>query len=458
METNNATCWVVADPGWGSAVVAAQFAALRGARVRVCAQADSLPQEVLAGKGTVIAMTAAALRRCDWRLLKRCVEAGATVHVSRFEQALEHSLQPFVDGRFRIESRTDIRSFRLCDAATLPQALRGEELPAGGAAAVAVGLNGHCRTLMAAEQGGSRAPALFRLECGAGAVIYDPNSGADETGNPIVERLATPRGILAGTGALVAANLANQRRWQAPTSFNITIDDRPANFDYLGPFRLKALLEHFNAHYPGVHLDLAWTPEHVHVSRRYVDLVRRCGGGFVWHGFHRHVDHRTLADPANELRRGQALVEEIARRFRVQFQKVMVFPYERTSWDLLARLEKAGFIAVTECAAARPEAELGVPPFMRRSIPTHFVPGLGIPVLRRYPVAALNRSTLLALAALGHPIIAMAHPLDLALRRFALGQGPGRALGHFERLLEFASHKGLRPASLEEIASGLPQA
>lgn len=459
METKRPTCWVIADRGWGRAVAPAQFATLRAIRIRVCAEADALPEEALAGEGNIIAMTAAALRRCDGQSLKRCVEAGAIVHLSRMEEGLEHSLRPFAEDRFRLERRTDVRSYRFGDDHLLPHALRGEELEAHNATLVALGLNGSCRKMAtAAGPGEAAAPALFSLKVGKGVVIYDPNSASDKGDDPIVQRLTTACGLIENTGALVAANLAAGAQWQAPPSFNIVIDDRPANFDYLGPLRLRRLLERLSARCPGIHLDLAWTPQQGHVSRRYVELVRRYGGGFVWHGFYRHVDHRTLGNPLAELSRGEESVSDLARRYGVRFQRVMVFPYERTSWDLLARIEQAGFVGVTECAAARAAAEAGMPPFMRGSTATHFVPGIGIPILRRYPASALDRPLMLALATLGHPIIALAHPLDLALRRFALRQGPGRALEHFERLLEFATLKALRAASLEEIVSSLSRA
>ena len=53
------------------------------------------------------------------------------------------------------------------------------------------------------------------------------------------------------------------------------------------------------------------------------------------------------------------------------------------------------------------------------------------------------------------PIIALAHPNDLGVQRFrptreAMGQS------YFDRVLEFAREKSLRPMSLENIAREMP--
>ncbi len=63
---------------------------------------------------------------------------------------------------------------------------------------------------------------------------------------------------------------------------------------------------------------------------------------------------------------------------------------------------------------------------------------------------------MLALATLGMPVIAMAHPRDLSLRRFT--RGDRSAMSYFDSVLTFAAEKSLRPMSLEEIATEVPTA
>jgi hypothetical protein len=73
-------------------------------------------------------------------------------------------------------------------------------------------------------------------------------------------------------------------------------------------------------------------------------------------------------------------------------------------------------------------------------------------ILKRYPVAALMRSRMLALATLGLPIIAAAHPRDVSLRRLPLPRGGDGSFSHFDQVLGFAAEKQLQSASLERIA------
>jgi hypothetical protein len=71
--------------------------------------------------------------------------------------------------------------------------------------------------------------------------------------------------------------------------------------------------------------------------------------------------------------------------------------------------------------------------------------------LRRFPASFLNYDQMLALAALGLPIVLTVHPEDLRFRNFGLWNSP-RWLNHCDGVLRFAAAKGLRPLSLEQIA------
>ena len=77
-------------------------------------------------------------------------------------------------------------------------------------------------------------------------------------------------------------------------------------------------------------------------------------------------------------------------------------------------------------------------------------------VIYRDAIEVLTRDRMLALAALGMPIVALAHPRDLSLRRFQRGD-PGD-VSYFDSVLTFAAEKSLRPMPLELIAAEVPPA
>jgi len=54
------------------------------------------------------------------------------------------------------------------------------------------------------------------------------------------------------------------------------------------------------------------------------------------------------------------------------------------------------------------------------------------------------------------PVVAIAHPRDLSLRRFH--RGDQFAMSYFDSVLRFAAEKSLRPMSLEDIAAEVPAA
>ena len=62
---------------------------------------------------------------------------------------------------------------------------------------------------------------------------------------------------------------------------------------------------------------------------------------------------------------------------------------------------------------------------------------------------------MIALASLGMPILAFAHPKDVRLRRLSRFIERGGTFSHFDEVLDFASAKGLAGRSLEGVAREL---
>jgi hypothetical protein len=62
---------------------------------------------------------------------------------------------------------------------------------------------------------------------------------------------------------------------------------------------------------------------------------------------------------------------------------------------------------------------------------------------------------MLAIAAMGMPILAFAHPKDVRLRRLSRFVERGGTYAHFDEVLDFAAAKNLPGRSLEEIARAL---
>jgi hypothetical protein len=233
--------------------------------------------------------------------------------------------------------------------------------------------------------------------------------------------------------------------------FNLVIDDRPANLDYLSTARLRAFMRHLNNQFFGIHVDFGWTPDQLCPSRRYIEILKEYHCGFVWHGLLHHVDHRTITDPDSALSMGRHLVETICRRYQVRFQPVMIFPFERDTPGAVDLLRRAGFLAMAETPPLAPNDDNpatggATADGAADRADDNFM------ILKRYPVGALTRTRMLALATLGLPIIAAAHPRDVSLRRLPLRRGGDGSFAHFDHVLGFATEKQLQPASLEQIA------
>jgi hypothetical protein len=130
----------------------------------------------------------------------------------------------------------------------------------------------------------------------------------------------------------------------------------------------------------------------------------------------------------------------------------MVFPFEKSTLALLRLLADSGFAATVESVDESAERYQDVPSYIRFSTSVR-TPGDPLPVLHRYPCKSLTRSRLLALATLGNPIIAAAHPGNISLGRLSGLVSRRGTFSHFDTVLNFAATKHLRASSLEQIAT-----
>ena len=295
--------------------------------------------------------------------------------------------------------------------------------------------------------------AIFALRYGSGCVIYDlhtqDDTGADAS---IVARLARREVLHRDIGALVAANRAAGMEPAELPPFDLTIDDRPVNFDHFNVAPLSALLRHIDHLCPGTHTDFAWTPRHTSPCRGYLEAMKEFSTGFVWHGLYRHVDHRLISHPAAELTEGTRMIRQIERRFGIRFQPIMIFPFERSTPKQFPLLVQAGFLAVVEEPRHPSSSDPNLLGYLGDSLPARVDATSGFTVLYRYLAASLTRERMLAMAALGLPIIAVAHPDEVGLKRLSRFWDRGGDISHFDEVLKFASSKGLPPRSLEDIA------
>lgn len=378
--------------------------------------------------------------------LKTRVTEGATLHV-RGGAGLGQPwpFAPFADGQLMVSRTIIAAGYRLTDHPRLPVLLRNEERVAAFRTPVALDPPIVAEPLLLARGAdGIERPTIFLVRTGNGVVIYDLAPDAPADNRTTLAMLEDPAGLPAAPGALAAANIA----WglgAAESHFNLVIDDRPANFDYFNCSRMFAFLRHLEDNFPGTHVDFAWTPDQSHPSHRYVAAMKSFRAGFVWHGLRRHVDHRPIADLSAEFGAGRYLVEQVSSAYGVRFQPVMIFPFERDTPRCVEFLQDQGFVAKAQTPAehAAEASEQPAPETAR----DRFV------VLERFPMRRLTRDRMLALAVLGLPIIAAAHPPDIGLVRLVSLRPQARgSFAHFDPVLRFAAEKHLQPASLEELA------
>lgn len=424
-----------------------------------CKGPDTLPGHL--PQPSMIAISTSRLLELSERQschLANLVGEGATLYVRGIDQRCAAlNLMPFASVELAIAPERRAVGYRFTANPMLPAVLADEEMVGG--LFDAPGVERHFKTateelLTVRHVDGVERAAIFALRHGNGCVIYDLHP-EDETGAdaPLVARLALREVRHQYVGALVAANRAAGIEPARLPPFNLVVDDRPVNFDHFNAAPLSALLRHIDHLCPGAHTDFAWTPCHTNPCRSYLEAMKEFSTGFVWHGLCRHVDHRLIPRPAAELAEGQRMVERIERRFGVRLQPIMIFPFERSAPHQFPLLAHAGFLASVEEPRRPSCSDPHLPGYFADSLPAHADPSSGFTILHRYPAASLTRERMLAMAALGLPIIAVAHPNGVGLKRLSRFWVRGGEVSHFDEVLKFASSKGLPSRSLEDIAA-----
>ena len=385
--------------------------------------------------------------------LAALVLAGATLYVRGIDDdSTTLTQEPFSGASIPAARKRPACAYLFSASRKVPSVFRGEIVNFLSEVRGAEGLSQRADIQLSVRHlDGVERALIFSFPHGQGQVVYDLHEHWEGSEDPIIARLGDPRIRPGELGPLMVMNQVCGMTGNRLSQFNLTIDDRPANYDYFNITALKSLLSHIAETCPGAHTDFAWTPSYSHPLRSYIDEIKRASGGFVWHGFVRHVDHAAIADSERDLVQGRRAVAEIERRFKVHLQPIMIFPFERYLPSQLGLLRRHRFLASVEvprCASANDVT----PRHLRCSLPCRRDGEFGFAVLSRYPAASLTRDRLLAMGALGLPIIAFAHPDELGLKRLNTLQNRVSRSLVFDEILGFARSKGLPSASLEEIA------
>lgn len=448
-------CWLIGDGRGRFPTLAAQFARLRGFTANHCPTAEGLLPPVSPAAGHFIATSFATLARMsnrDRETLRSLVSGGAVLYLrGDGEEGARYSLAPIVEGSFVVSPLGCADSCRFTRHPMVSRVLHDEEGVFGLPIHAASELSGAAEPLMlACGRDGSRLPVIFAYRTGKGAVMCDLQPDEPGADSPIVWRLADPVQRCANIGALIAADHAGGRDASAAVAVNFIIDDVPLPYDFFNEPILEGFLEHLNARLPGAHLDCAWIPQSQLTSRRYVEILKRHGVGFLWHGLWRHIDHRGLEDPAADFAEGKRAVERICSRYGVSLQPVLVFPMERADTLCERVVLENHFLAGTE-QPHEDDPDSESPMYLRYSTAFN-VHESGMRFLHRYESKFLTRDRMLAMAALGAPILAFGHPKDVGLKRLSRFMDRGGSFSHFDHILDFAAAKGLAPRSIGEIA------
>src|SRR5579871_2981378 len=368
------TVWIIADSRVAELpLIGMQYARLMGLGARAFDAARSslgdyvvpAPRLILAGYRTL-----AALDQSSRRLLNILVRRGATLYVrGGFTPGARCTLGPFADLGFRCEPSRDSSGWRLTEDPLVPAVLANEEVRGEFCLPALAEPDGEARPLAVANRkDGSSGAFIFALACGAGVTICDLQAdrpvGAAQA--PLLMRLVRGAERGAEIGGLLAARVAARKDQLYRPALNLSIDDRPANHDYFTSGRLQRWLEHANRLMPGVRLDFAWVPQQSRPASRYIEVLRRFNTGFVWHGLHRHVDHSKLPDLRAEFRQGRRQLASLRRRYGVEFQPILVFPFERFNRALLDFLADNGFLATLKHGAEDAEPPGDLLPFLWR--------------------------------------------------------------------------------------------
>ena len=430
----------------------AQFARLRGLEVREL-RGDHGSLFPSSGSDALLASSFAAFSQLSPRereTLRASVELGATLYLrGGIENGLRYSLVPLVDLTFTVSVIAKVTNGRFSDQELIPAVLRGEQVSFPGVLPGACDLGGSVEPILLARgEDGAESPVVFACRAGKGTIICDVQPDAENSDAPLIWRLADPVQRCRIISALIAVDRAHGRDLSVPVPFNLTIDDIPLGYDYLNESMLEDFMLHLESRCAGAHLDCAWIPTSQRMSRRYVEILKAHGAGFLWHGMNRHVDHQKIADPSVDMEAGKRAMAINAERYGVQFQPMIIFPFERAHRSAEELVLKEGFLA----GAEQPRHDEGAAmPYLRYSEDS-CVHDSGLRFLHRYESQFLTRDRMLALGSLGMPILAFGHPRDVRLRRLSAIMERGGTFSHFDHVLDFAAEKGLPGQSLEAIA------
>ncbi|HLX05457.1 MAG TPA: hypothetical protein VKR28_07980, partial [Candidatus Binatus sp.] len=425
-------CWLIGNNS-ELPTAAARVARLRGLEVEIGLPDEAAIRTPAAARDHLIAINFDLLAQLDPGMrsrLRECAESGATIYVrGALQPGRRFPLAPFSDQQFEfVNGPAD--GYQFSTHPLLPSAIAGERITTQLNMPLAAGLDDGVRPIVSSlHRSGSGTPSIFSIEVGVGLAIFDLNPDDQYDERELLSELAAPTRRASSTGALAAVDWAAGRNPATPVPINLVIDDRPINYDYFNARTLQAFMQHLDDQCPGVHTDFAWTPTHTHPHREYLNVLGRHNAGFVWHGFLRHVDHRTITDYQSQLEAGRARVDEITRKYGVRFQPVMIFPYEKDTPVASNLLRRAGFIAKVESMGGNPPAKY----YRLRAIDDESSSDDEFSVIYRDSIDLLNRDRMLALATLGMPVIALAHPRDLSLRRFQ--RGDRSAMSYFDSVL-----------------------
>jgi hypothetical protein len=457
----NRSCWLIGDAGGCAPVLASQFARLRGLEVRdgrgSAGPESSLPS-ARSGSDPLIATTFAAFDRMTSRereSLRASVNSGATLYLrGGASYGVRHRLAPLLDSSFTVGLASEVAGYRFTDHPMIPSVLRSEETPLAEALNCVSDLSGPAEPiLLARHQSGAESPVVFAYRIGRGAIICDVQPDDETADTPLIWRMADPLQRRVNASAMIAADRVAGRDPSNAVPFNLTIDDIPLGYDYLNESMLEDFLDHAGSRYAGMHLDCAWIPTSQLISRRYVEMLKDRGAGFVWHGMHRHVDHQKIEDPVAEMAAGKRAMAANMQRYGAQLQPIIIFPFERAHRSAEQLLLDEGFLAAAE-QPRHDEDAAGMPGYLSYSNESCEHES-GLRFLHRYESAFLTRDRMIALASLGLPILAFGHPKDVRLRRLSRFVERGGTFSYFDEVLDFASAKGLPGRSLEGIAREL---
>ena len=386
------------------------------------------------------------MREILWQL-----EHGAVVYIGLSSECHEIcEIWELIDGPMRVAPAAALTSYRARKSQLVARLLEGESDDVSFASAWFEQVPCGFELLFTGRRcTGAEVPLVIGRKFGAGALILDATTATGRSRVALLE-LARPEVRVQSLGALAAAHLALEKAgWKGPP-ICLTIDDRPANFDYFNVCALRRFLGRTRSALPNVHIDFAWTPDQRRPSNRYVAVLKDFGAGFVWHGFYRHVDHRLIADLDAEMSRGRDAVRTIEQRHGVNFQPVMIFPFERNGPEADQALAKSNFLAKVQ-SVDNHVRRLPCPERVSAEFNGNGV-SRTLLLLRRASAPVFDRDTMLATCLLAKPLIASGHPYEVGLDRLCAVRGGGREESFFEGVLDFARSKALRSASLAEIS------